>query len=159
MLTLSSLSAYAVPNIWKGGEKSGWITYVIENEKNQQLLLGCNEGGNDPDDIFGTLAEHQVHFYPNTTDGDDFVDLDDNSLSFLVNDEMAVYPMASSRTIAGEQQWNEFIDAINIAEKIEVYVNNQSVALFYPKRLAKSRLNSLKHDCRPIGLIEAEYEN
>ena len=112
----SLLFGTTLPNIWTTGFGQGWLEYNISNEKEQRLIISCNVGYDDETD-------HNIVF---STSSKEFSGED---LAFIM-DGNAYYPLSMpTNTRNGANMWSEFSNDISNAQKIEVYNENQKIAI------------------------------
>ena len=139
-LLAATVSAHAVPNIWRAGFGMGFSEYSIEDSKGRELLIACNVSAT-PD------FDNSVYFKVN----DNLYENSDSKypLTFLIDDTTEVAPPGTTNWRNGANAWNEFIENISKAKKIDVYLNNKHITTYKPN------VNSLKKVASEMSECEA----
>lgn len=133
-LLFACASAHAVPNIWNVGSWQGISEYSIQDSKERTLWIACNFDGSDTIDHSARL-EIKDKSYQNSDSK--------YPLTFLLDGRKEVAPPASTDWRNGANSWNEFVDGISKAKKIEVFLNNKKLTTFVPN---KSSINEVAKD-------------
>lgn len=133
-LLFISLSAHAAPNVWRSAAAQGFVEYSIQDAKERTLWIACESGAGDDYDhsarleMNGKSYENSDSKYP---------------LTFLLEGRKEVSPPGSTNWRNGANAWNDFVDGISKAKKIEVFLNNKKVTTFVPN---KSSINEVAKD-------------
>lgn len=115
--------SFGIPNIWTSGWGQGWAEYNINNDKQQLLRISCNVSANEESD-------HNITVNIN---GNEYSPTQPNISMAFVIDGNAYYPLhMETHNRNGANAWYKFTQAIGKGKKIEVYLNNEVVALFTP---------------------------
>lgn len=133
-LLFACASAHAVPNIWNVESWQGISEYSIQDSKERTLWIACNLDGSDTLDHSARL-EIKDKSYQNSDSK--------YPLTFLLDGRKEVAPPASTNWRNGANAWNEFVNGISKAKKIEVFLNNKKVTTFVPN---KSSINEVAKD-------------
>lgn len=131
--------ANAVPNAWSVGSGMGYDVYQITSTEDVTLSVECNVGA-------GSDYDHAVAVY---TLDKEYVNSDhEYPVSFMVDDKIALYPPDSTTWKNGAIAWDEFVENISTAKKIELFVYNVKMATFTPRaeniKLISSKLANCK---------------
>lgn len=125
---LLSINANAIPNSWSYGHHFGQAEFYIENEKSQSLTISC-----------GKEYGRSIYFGYNTDD--EAIDvIEKNQFSFLFD---GTIPVFISTTKNSDNEWLAFNQAISRANKIQIFRNNQEIAVF--KLLSYTVKNAISH--------------
>lgn len=141
-LLVATVSAHAVPNVWRIGTDMGFSEYSIEDANGRALWISCNEdAGPDYDNsaylqIKDTTYENSDSEYP---------------LTFLIDDETEVAPPASTNWRNGGNAWYDFTHEMAKAKKIDVYFNNKHITTFKPTFASIKNVASGLEECEPMS--------
>lgn len=123
-ILITTTFANAVPNVWLESLRQGGYEVKIESVANDKLDVGCYIDSPPP----------KWHTVEVTYKGKVITNTDKKQpLSFFINDLYAFKPSPTSSPYEGTAHWNEFIDSLVIAKKIEVYNNNKIIFTVYPR--------------------------
>ncbi|UXZ05651.1 hypothetical protein [Moraxella nasicaprae] len=131
---LSCVVANATPNSWSYGHNFGQAQFYIENKKSQSLEISCGE-------------EYGRSIYFSYNIDDEPIDVTEkNQFSFLFDNTI---PVTITTTKESDNEWVKFNEAISKAKKIQVFRNNQEVAVFTPlPHTVKTEISHIKDECR-----------
>ena len=124
-LLFIAVSAHAAPNVWRTGAAQGYVEYSIQDSKQRTLWIACEAGVGDEYDhsarleMNGKSYENSDSKYP---------------LTFLINGGKEVTPPGTTNWRNGANAWNEFIEGMSQAKKIDVFLNNKKITTFTPNR-------------------------
>ena len=129
-LLMASLTAHAVPNVWRTGFAQGFVEYSIEDAEGRTLWISCESGAGDDYDHSARI-EINDKSYENSNS--------EYPLTFLINDREEVAPPASTNWRGGANQWYDFVHGMAEAKKIDVYLNNRKITTYKPINLSVSK--------------------
>ena len=128
-LFLLSTVTYAVPNVWDTGFEKGHDVYLINDTKNNKLVMSCASGTGDTGDhsVYITTSQRTDYetAYKNT--------ISKRPLTFLINQQVVAVPPATTKTSNSSSEWKKFRNKIAGAKQIEAYWNDKKVVTFNPR--------------------------
>ena len=138
-----------IPNVWTSSFANGGIMeYFISNSRGQTLYVSCSEGT----PYFG----NHVSFT-----GSNGKEYDESKFSLLIDGNAYYLPDLDKEFYTREEEnlWVNFREAISKGKKIEVYMNNRSVARFTPTLASIREHISGMYDCPSKPEKLQEYNN
>lgn len=141
-LLIATVSAHAVPNIWRIGAGMGFSEYSIEDTNGRKLWISCNESAG-PDYDNNAYLEIKNVTYENSDS--------EYPLTFLIDDETEVAPPASTNWRNGGNAWYDFTHEMAKAKKIDVYFNNKHITTFKPTAASIRNVASGLVECEPMS--------
>ncbi len=136
----TSIHAIAAPNVWNSSFGQGFIEYSIQDAKGQTLWVSCNEGAGDNYD-HSARFETKTKSYENSDSK--------YPLTFLLDGKKEVAPPGTTKWRNGANAWQDFVQGIAKAKKIEVFINNKKITTFSPTA------GSIKNTAREIASCNA----
>ena len=124
-LVLSTSSIYAVPNFWNSSLRQDEYKINISTEDKNSLHAGCTLRLDRPSESQYLHVIYKGKKIVNTRDK--------RPLSFLLNDEKALYPTTEVITFTDSLAWNELVESLPNAKKIEIYDNNRFLFTLKPR--------------------------
>ena len=137
-LLFTAVSVHAAPNVWRTGTAQGFVEYSIQDSKQRTLWIACESGAGDEYDHSARLQinsksyENSDSKYP---------------LTFLIDDKKEVAPPGTTNWRNGANAWNEFIEGMAQAKKIDVFLNNKKITTFTPNRLSVNEVAEGMLEC------------
>ena len=138
-LLFIGVSAHAAPNVWRAAAAQGFVEYSIKDAKERTLWIACESGAGDDYDhsarleMNGKSYENSDSKYP---------------LTFLLDGRKEVSPPGTTNWRNGANAWNEFIEGMSQAKKIDVFLNNKKITTFTPN---KSSINEVAEGMLECG--------
>lgn len=138
MLSFANI-ANAVPNVWKWNLYNGFYYHTISTEDNSQLYIGCGHITESPSGR--TL---KVTYKGKTIENSEKL----QPLSLYLDDQYSFTPMIESDGLYGNTiEWNETVEKLPYAKKIEVYSNNKFLFILKPRNSGSEEITDLV-DCK-----------
>lgn len=144
--------AFAIPNVWTAGFGQGWWWYQISNKK-ISLSIDCNSAAR-PD------MEHGLGL--RNSKGVDLFTQPNHTLSFLINDKAFEFGTNESGKVDSSYRnaanlWEDFINAIHKAKKIEVYYDDEVIVEYAPRNINSEDMKAMPDSCLPL-FYRKEYQ-
>lgn len=119
--------AHAVPNVWTELLKTGGYSVHISTPNNDELSLGCFLPTEE-----NTRSEW-MHLSVNYK-GKEVVNNEKGTpLSFYIDNSKPFTPNPTNKTHIGSTEWQNFVESIPTAKKIEVYKQNKLIFILTPR--------------------------
>ena len=135
------------PSIWRYGFGMGYSEYSIQDAEGITLWVVCNDGAGAEYD-HGAHLEINDESYSNTDS--------EYPLTFIVDDRIEITPPGSTNWRNGAIAWDEFVENISTARKIEVYFDNQKVTTFNPTVASITETAKSIADCQSMFFRDTE---
>ena len=151
LLSIFRINCFAnsIPNVWTGFWGNGGISvYSIFDSKGQSLEVSCAEGS----------PEFHNHVSFTDSNGKEYTE---KSFALLIDGNAYYLPNSDPDNIFTrneENQWVSFRQAISKGKKIEVYMNNKSVASFVPTQESIKEHISYMYDCPSKSEKMADFD-
>lgn len=137
-LLFACVSAHAVPNVWRAASAQGFVEYSIQDAKERTLWIACESGAGDDYDHSASL-EMNGKSYENSNSK--------YPLTFLIDGRKEVAPPGSTNWRNGANAWDEFVDGMSKAKKIEVFLNNKKITTFTPNKSSINEVAKYMAEC------------
>ncbi|MBL0867032.1 hypothetical protein G5647_11385 [Pectobacterium carotovorum] len=125
---LLPLSAQAVPNLWSADSGQGVTEYRIANTEGSVFTVNCT--GNPDEDH---TLQHSVAVSPVGRQGVDSHFSTEVSIVVVIDDQQYGIPSSLGWRNA-DNAWFAFIEAIGSATQFDVYLNDQHVGAWEPRK-------------------------
>lgn len=136
LIQFMSFSENYIPDVWIASYYTGITEYLITNSEGQKLSISCPYGE--------TILNNGVRFEEingKLYDEEEFALKIDGNAYYLPDSKKEFY------TLRDDRLWYAFREAISKGEKIEVYMNSKSVALFTPSEESIREHIAFMEDC------------
>ncbi|HHQ4630241.1 hypothetical protein [Aeromonas hydrophila] len=122
-ISLITLPAYAVPNIWKSEFGQGFLVININNESGDEFTITCDLGYTETGEK--TSASFKLG------NGSDLSPSSKNKVEIVIDGNSYFIPEGVGFR-SGDISWESFISVINTANNFDIYVNDKIKASFHP---------------------------